>query len=304
MIPYLEQPSVRVGPLTIHAFGIIVAAAFLVGLIIGDRRFTVVGLSRVLGERLGWWAVVGGFLGAHIISVLLYFPHEVARDPLVLFRFWEDISSFGGMLGGVLGVWLFFRWHGRELDTVTRWAYLDVAAFVFPISLAVGRIACSLAHDHPGTITSFPLSVSLASPEAQRYITSVYRDAGRLAELPPPPVLVHLGFHDLGWYELLYLALIVVPVVLLLNRQRRTPGVFLLTFIALYMPVRFGFDFLRVADARYFGLTPGQWMALVAIAAVPWLVRSIRRNRRAIGSTATGERGARQPGVRFRAPIP
>ena len=281
MIPFVEQPSVRVGPLTIHAFGALVAAALMIGLVIGDRRFTKLGLNRALGERLAWWAVIGGLLGAHVFSVLFYFPREVAHNPLILFRFWEDISSFGSMLGGILGVWLFLRRHARRLDTLARCAYLDVAAFVFPISLAIGRIACSLAHDHPGTITSFPLSISLASAEAQRYIVGVYRDAGRLSELPPPAVLAHLGFNDLGWYELLYLTFILVPIVLVLDRKRRTPGIFLLTFILLYMPVRFGLDFLRIADARYLGLTPGQWIALVALGSVPWLLRIIRRNREA-----------------------
>lgn len=297
MIPFVEQPSVRVGPLTIHAFGAIVAAALMIGLVIGDRRFTKLGLNRALGERLAWWAVIGGLLGAHVFSVLFYFPREVAHNPLILFRFWEDISSFGSMLGGILGVWLFLRRHAQQLDTLARWAYLDVAGFVFPISLAIGRIACSLAHDHPGTITSFPLSISLASAEAQHYIVGVYQDAGRLGEIPPPAVLAQLGFNDLGWYELLYLTFILVPIVLALDRKQRTPGFFLLTFILLYMPVRFGLDFLRVADARYLRLTPGQWMALVAFGSVPWLVRAVRRNREIIRPAASGIAGTSHAGV-------
>lgn len=279
MVPFFQQPSISIGPLTIHAFGVIVAAAVVAGTAIGARRFVRLGLDRKLGERLAWWAIVGGFLGAHLFSVLFYFPHEVAANPFVVLKVWEDISSFGSILGGMLGMWLFFRFRARDFASTTRLVYLDVAAFVFPISLMIGRVACTLAHDHPGTITSFPLAVSLESGEAREYITRVYDDAGRLAELPPAPALTRLGFHDLGWYELLLLAAVVVPAVLLLNRRPRRPGFFLITFILLYMPARFVLDFLRVADARYAGLTPAQWFALATLLALPLIVARIRRVR-------------------------
>jgi phosphatidylglycerol:prolipoprotein diacylglycerol transferase len=277
LIPYFAQPSVTVGPLTIHAFGVIVAMAVLAGLTIGGRRFRRPGLDQALGERLAWWAVVGGFLGAHLFSVLFYFPHELSENPLVLFKLWENISAFGGILGGMIGIWLFFRLRARSVGTATQLAYVDVAAFVFPISLMMGRIGCSLAHDHPGTVTDFPLAVSLESAEARDYIRDVYADAGRLAELPPAPALAQLGFHDLGWYEFLYLAAVVVPVVLLLGRRARAPGFFLAAFVLLYMPVRFVLDFLRVSDVRYEGLTPAQWAAPAALLGLATIIVHGRR---------------------------
>ena len=278
MIPYIMQPVLKVGPVTIAAFGAIVAASVMVGLAIGERRFRKLGLDRVLGERLAWWVIVSGFLGAHLFSVLFYFPREVAANPLILLQFWKDISSFGSMVGGLVGIWLFFRLRGSRLSSLQRWAYLDVVAFVFPISLMIGRVACSLAHDHPGTITTFPLAISLRTAAAQAYITDVYGEAGRLSELPSSLGLSRMGFHDLGWYELLFLATVVVPLLVHLDKKPRPPGFFLLMFTILYMPIRFLFDFLRVVDERYAGLTPGQWLALTALAGVPILTRRIRKN--------------------------
>lgn len=276
MIPYVEQPSLRLGPLTIHAFGVIVAAAVAAGFGLGRWRFRRLGLDPRIGEGLAWYVVVVGFLAAHVFSVLFYFPGEVVENPLVLLKVWEDISSFGSILGGLLAVWLYFRVKAPNVDRATRWAYLDVVAFVFPLSLAIGRIACSLAHDHPGTVTNFPLAVSLESSAARDYIGAVYRDAGRLAELPPAPMLAQLGFHDLGWYEFLYLSLVVVPATLFLSRTPRPLGAFLILFILLYMPVRFALDFLRVSDARYAGLTPAQWVALAVLAALPLIIAHVR----------------------------
>lgn len=266
MIPYFQQPSVDIGPLTIHAFGAIVALAVFVGLLIGERRFAALGLDRELGGRMAWWIIVAGFLGAHLFAVLFYFPRLVVDDPLVLLRFWDHISSFGGILGGAVGLWLFFRLKAREIGPVTRLAYLDVAAFVFPMSLMIGRIGCALAHDHPGAVTSFPIAISLESAPAQDYIRAVYTDVGRGAELPPAAALSQLGFHDLGLYEALYLGLLVVPAMLLLARRSRPHGYFLGAFVLLYMPARFLLDILRVSDVRYVGLTPAQWVAASALA--------------------------------------
>ena len=274
MIPYFTQPAIHLGPITIYAFGLIVASAFAMGLALGRRRVRTLALDARIGEGLAWWAVVGGFAGAHLFSVLLYFPEEVAANPWHLLKFWEDISSFGGILGGLVAIALFLRYRARATSPADRWRYLDVAAYVFPVSLLIGRVACSLAHDHPGRITSFPLAISLRSPAAQAYITREFH-APRV--LPPSAVLGQLGFHDLGLYELIYLSLLVVPLTLWLGRRRRQPGFFVLLFITLYMPVRFALDILRVADARYLGLTPAQWTGLGLLASLPAIWRASRR---------------------------
>ena len=272
MVPYFEQPSISLGPITIAAFGVIVSGSVLAGIEIGRRRFRNLGLDPARGEALGWYAIIGGFLGAHLFSVLFYFPGEVVVNPLLLFKVWENIASFGSILGGLLAIWLYFRIKAPDVSAEMRRVYLDVVAFTFPFALAIGRFACSLAHDHPGTLTTFPLAISLESPAAREYISSVYRNGGRAAELPAADVMTRMGFHDLGWYEFLYLAAVVVPAVLLTNHRRRgerPAGRFAALFILLYMPVRFALDFLRVSDARYAGLTPAQWTALVLLGALP-----------------------------------
>jgi phosphatidylglycerol:prolipoprotein diacylglycerol transferase len=276
VIPYFEQPSFQIGPLTIHAFGVVVASALFLGLSIGAARFRRVGLDGGLGERMSWWAVIGGFLGAHLFALAFYHPEKVRENPLVLLQVWGDISSFGSILGGLIGILLFFGLRERGTGAALRLAYLDAVAYVFPVSLMVGRIGCALAHDHPGRVTTFPLAVSLATEQARDYIAQVYATAGRAGELPPAAALAQLGFHDLGLSELLYLAGVVVPVMLVLGRRPQRSGVFLAAFFLFYMPVRFGLDFLRVADVRYAGLTPAQWVALIALLAVVPLVSHVR----------------------------
>lgn len=275
MIPYFQQPEVDLfGPVTVHAFGTIVAIAILVGWRMAVARSGRIGLDSELLQDLLFYILLCGFGVAHLYSVLAYFPREAVDDPLLLLKIWEDISSFGGFLGGLLGLWLFFHFKARDVDATARLRYLDVIAYVFPFAWAIGRIACTVAHDHPGTVTAFPLGISLESPEAQAYITSFYREAGRLAELPPRAQLARMAFHDLGWYEFLYMALLMVPVFRVLDRKPRPPGFFLVAFPLLYVPARFLLDFLRIADVRYFGLTPGQYAGIAIFLAATTVAAS------------------------------
>ena len=279
MIPYFQQPEYHLfGPVTVHAFGTIVAVAVIIGWQLVVSRARAKNLDPELVQDLLSYVVLCGFVVAHLYSVLAYFPREAMEDPLLLLKFWENISSFGGFAGGLLGLWLFFRFKARDVDETTRLRYLDVIAYVFPFAWAIGRIACTVAHDHPGTVTSFPLAISLKSPEAQAYIAFFYREAGRLADLPPPALLARMAFHDLGWYEFLYMSWLMVPAFLALDRNPRPPGTFLIAFLLLYLPARFLLDFLRIGDARYLGLTPGQYAGVaVFLAAIFFMVRIGRR---------------------------
>lgn len=278
MLPYLEQPAWQIGPLSIHAFGVAVAAATWTGLSMAQKRFERAGLDTSVGHRLGGWMIVVGILGAHLFSVVLYFPEKLRENPWHLLRVWEDISSFGGMLGGAVGAYVFFALRMRAMEWRTKLAYLDVAAFVFVPALAIGRIGCALAHDHPGVVTTFPLAISLETEAARAYMSGVYDAAG----LALPPDWEAMGFHDLGLYEFLFLALIAVPAFAYWGRRSRPPGFYIAAFAALYLPVRFGLDMLRVTDARYLGLTPAQWTAALALAALPFVAARLRKLRFAI----------------------
>ncbi|MES2524398.1 MAG: prolipoprotein diacylglyceryl transferase family protein [Gemmatimonadota bacterium] len=286
MLPYVEQPIFQLGPLTVHAFGIAVACAALWGMWSAERQFRRRALDLSVGTKLATWVLIAGVFGAHLFSVLFYFPDKLRADPWLLLRVWEDISSFGGILGGVAGALLYFNvGPGRE-HRARQWDYLGTIARIFPASLAIGRFGCALAHDHPGTVTTFPLAFSIRTEAALAYITGVYRQAG--VELAPVvsdarDASAVQGFHDLGWYEFLFLALVIVPLFQLWGRRDRPGGFYLVAFPLLYLPVRFGLDFLRVADVRYAGLTPAQWVAVVAMVGLGVvLVERSRRGRSAL----------------------
>lgn len=264
MIPFYDQPVLHLGPLTIHAFGALVAIGIFVGMQITLWRAKFEGLDPRQDEDLIWYAVLIGFVSAHVFDLVFYFPERIIENPLSLLKIWDGISSFGGMLGG-LGGMLFFFWRKMPgTSWATRLRYVDTIAFGWPFAWVFGRMGCTVAIDHPGRITDFFLAISLKTEAAQDFIRGVYVNADAVEQLPAE--LGNLGFHNLGFYELLYTLFVIVPLWLVLSRKRRAPGFWLSLFFLVYVPVRFGLDFLRMADVTYLGLTPAQYAAVAGAA--------------------------------------
>lgn len=230
MIPYFEAPTIALGGFTIHAFSVTSALAVVTGVTLVVRRAPAHGIAVHDAKQLVVWTVVAGFVGSHLFSTLAYFPRQVLGNPLELLRIWGGMSSFGGMLGGMAGAWLVMRRWGWTIRR--RLAFIDLVAWAFPFAWLFGRLGCFLVHDHIGVPSTLWLAVDF--PAGPRW--------------------------DLGLLELIA----TVPIAGLfawLARVHRANGLYLCSFFLLYSPARFGLDMLRVADTRYWGLTPGQYMA-------------------------------------------
>jgi phosphatidylglycerol:prolipoprotein diacylglycerol transferase len=256
VIPYFTQPTLHLGPITIHAFGVLVATGILLALRIIRQRATKIGLDPILAERLAMRMVIVGFITAHVFDRVAYYPRELLADPLSILYVWQNISSFGGFLGATLVAVWFVRKH-REGQL--GWRYLDLIAWAFPLAWVFGRAGCTLAFDHPGFETTFFLG--------QRYSDHVVR-------------------HNLGLYE----ALFTIPLFALfqwLGRGKpRPPGFYVGLLAALYAPDRFLLDFLRLVDVRYFGFTPGQYGSVLLWFAGFFILRRAYRRAQPGPSTA------------------
>jgi phosphatidylglycerol---prolipoprotein diacylglyceryl transferase len=243
LIPYFPQPMVEIGPIALHAFGLLVAFAVILGAKVLKRRASESGLPPRGADRFIVWILVGGFVGAHLFDRLAYFPRETLADPLSLLRLWGGLSSFGGFLGGTIGALLFFARHANPR---TALRYADAFAFAFPLAWVFGRLGCFVAYDHPGSATRFVLG--------QMYRDGVVR-------------------HNLGLEEALY-TIVVAALFHVLGRRPRFEGFYLGLLLIIYAPFRFALDFLRMVDARYGGLTPGQYgSVLLLLIGIAVLVR-------------------------------
>jgi phosphatidylglycerol:prolipoprotein diacylglycerol transferase len=236
LIPYFEQPKLHLGPITIHAFGVLVATGILLAFRLIRRRATRLGLEAALAERLAMRMVIVGFISAHVVDRIAYYPSDVLVRPWSLLLIWESISSFGGFLGAALvAIWFLHK----QTDRILGWRYLDVIAWAFPAAWLLGRLGCTVAFDHPGYETTF-------------FLGEMYRD--------------HVVRHNLGLYEALCIIPLLVAFLWLGRKKDRQPGFYVGLLPLAYAPIRFALDTLRWDDIRYFGFTPGQYGSVLLLA--------------------------------------
>lgn len=268
MIPYIHVDSLRIGPLTLAPFGILVVVGVIVGIALSRFRAKRVGLPDDDIKALLTVVIVSALLGAHVLDTLLYYPDKVLTDPLSLLRLWENTSSFGGFTGAVLGIfaWKFytsrilftipqvlnFRLPVRRQTPLSILPYADTIMAVLPVAWIFGRAGCAVVHDHPGARASANSWLAVA------HGPGTWRDYGffQLKNGSEPR-------YDLGTLEMLF-AVVLAVAFALTWRRASAKGWYVAATCVLYAPVRFGLDFLRIASAdggdhRYAGLTPAQW---------------------------------------------
>ncbi|MCC6525606.1 MAG: prolipoprotein diacylglyceryl transferase [Polyangiaceae bacterium] len=261
LIPYIdlpvqipEKPLEFLGlSLSIKIFGILVAIGVYVGVMVSIRRARQRFIDPKRMTDFIFWVVATGFVLSHVLDAIFYHPDTVAKNPLYLLKIWDGLSSYGGLIGAVIGAFLWSKVRRRPiLEPV------DVCVSAFPLAWVFGRLGCSTVHDHPGALTTSWIGVKYPVDHGGAIIDGVYH-----------------GRYDLGLYEMV----LTIPLALAcwwLWRRRpfRAPGFYVGLTTAYYAPIRFGLDFLRVGpeemggagDPRYLGLTPAQWACFVALA--------------------------------------
>jgi phosphatidylglycerol:prolipoprotein diacylglycerol transferase len=249
LIPYLRPPEKLIadlpviGPLKLQFFGPLVA----VGVILGYHRCLHYAKARNVDEFISrdmmFWVLVFGFVISHWVSVLFYFPEDVAANPLVLVMIWNGLSSVGGFLGATIGM----IWYLRKMKQPYL-VYTDMLIYGLLVGFTMGRLGCSLVHDHPGSIV----------------------DASHILAVGPWPDGQYRL--DLGLLEFMYL----VPVTLFMHYvfkwRTARPGKFVGTVALLYAPYRFVLDTMREKDKLYLGLTTAHYATLMILAVGIYLV--------------------------------
>lgn len=236
IIPWFQLPSLSLGPFTLQSFGVLSALGILLAVQLAARGAKELGRDPQVIVDFAVAGVLAGVVFGHLVHLFFYHQEEL-RDPLRILKFWEGLSSMGGLLGGILAaVWYFRRRKIRFAD------YADAFALGVAPGWGVARVGCFTVHDHPGVLTNFFLAV-------------------RFADGPR---------HDLGLYEAIVLFAI-GALLWTLHRRDLLRGRLLHVLALTYGIARFLLDFLRArdvpyADGRQLGLTFAQYFAVALVA--------------------------------------
>jgi prolipoprotein diacylglyceryltransferase len=247
VLPYVDVPPLDLGFVRLQVPALLAALAIAVQVQLVIERAPRFGIEGRAVFQLLLWGLGFGLLGGHLFSLLLRHPGE-PRDALTWLRFWEDPSALGGVAGGLLGA--FGVMHAKHLRAAERLRSLDCLVFALPFTLCVANLASALQHSRVGIATEHPLAL--------RFPDGVSR-------------------LDLGLLELL----LVIPLAAAfawLGRRDRPSGFYLGLFLAVYGPLRFALEALRIVEVRYWGWTPAQYVAVGAtLVGAGVLARVVRR---------------------------
>ncbi len=286
MFPFVTCDTLHLGPIPLHAWGVIGAFGFALWDWAATWQARRLGYDLRELRALQIWGVVVGAICAHVLDVLFYAPEELLRRPWAIFLLWERLSSMGGFIGCVIGgvLWKFYRWERaglrirlvRRAEPMPLLPLADVIVSALPLGFTFGRAACAITHDHPGVQAPATELFAVAFPRGPNDgLTAIYG-----------PLRVFHGSdprYDLGLLECLYLAVVAIVIGVLWARKRRPPvGAFAAGVCVAYGLVRFGLDFLRApedqaGDRRLGALTFAQWSCIAMVAAGVGLAFHARR---------------------------
>ncbi|MGH1343485.1 MAG: prolipoprotein diacylglyceryl transferase [Nannocystales bacterium] len=260
LIPYIEIPTYTLledipvfGELKLQPFGPLVAT----GVILGWRQCLKYAKAKDIDEVLFrdymFWVLVTAFVISHWVSVVFYFPDQIADDPWVLLKVWNGLSSVGGFFGAFIGMMVYLKMKKQPIMV-----FADASIFGLMLGWCFGRAGCSVVHDHPGRVV----------------------EEGTLLAVGPWP---DGSFrYDLGLLELFFIVTLASTIYFVVDWRNKRPGWLVGLVATVYAPYRFLLDFARAdeaamgvigtPDARYVGLTPAQWFTVTFFLAGLWLL--------------------------------
>ena len=243
--PVIDPVLVNIGPFPIRWY----ALAYVAGIVLGWAYCkALVGSDRLWGDRprpspasiddLVVYVAIGIVAGGRIGYVLFYNPAYFAGHLLETVELWTGGMSFhGGLLGTMVGMWLFARQSGTPLLSV-----IDPVAAVVPIGLFLGRIANFIKPELWGRETDASVPWAMVFPGAG--------DAPR-----HPSQLYEAGLEGLG-------LLVLLAIVIRLGGFRR-PGLVAGLFAVGYGLARIVCEFFRQPDPQLGFLFGGATMGMV-----------------------------------------
>ncbi|MCT3283651.1 prolipoprotein diacylglyceryl transferase [Lactiplantibacillus pentosus] len=198
----LNPIALRLGPIQVHWYGVIIASAVVIAVALAVREGQKRGVRPDDIYDMILWALPFTLIAARTYYVIFQWSYY-SQHPSEIIRIWDGgIAIYGGLIGAGIVVVLFCR--SRFIPT---WLMLDVAAPTVIMGQGIGRWGNFMNQEAFGRVTSLSFLQGLHLPEwliNQMYIQGAYRQPTFLYE----SVWDLLGFvmlmvtrHRTNWYK-------------------------------------------------------------------------------------------------------
>jgi phosphatidylglycerol:prolipoprotein diacylglycerol transferase len=248
MFPHL----ISIGSFSVPTYGVLVALAFLVALMLATRFAKERGIDREKVVNLGVYCALAGMLGAKILMIAL--DPDYRSHPLEIFSL-ATLQSAGIFYGGLVlaVVFAYYYMRAQHLPVLPT---CDVFAPGLALGHGIGRLGCFAAGCCWGKPTRLPWAITFTNTTATTGVP------------------LNIPLHPTQLYEAFAEGIICLILIRRLKRPHEDGRVIGL-YALLYGLVRFAVEFVRDHDASNpFGgpLTLEQWISLALTLAGVWLI--------------------------------
>src|SRR6266508_2878478 len=195
-----EIPAPWIGTITVYTYGVLLAAAYLLGLKLAMVRANNRGLDAVRVLDLGIYIIISALIGAKLLLLVTDYGSFRANPAELLTLARSGGVFYGGLILAVIVALWYIRRAGLPL-----WTTCDVFAPGIALGHVVGRFGCFFAGCCYGKPTSVPWAITFTDPFAAANVGT--------------PLGVHL--HPTQLYEAG--AELLILIVLLLTERKGRP---------------------------------------------------------------------------------
>ncbi len=236
----------ELGPITIHTYGLLLAAAFIAGIWVTSRNARKEGISPDSVWNMGLVVIFSALVGAKILLLLSDYQYY-SQNLREIFSL-STLRSTGVYYGGLLLALGSAIWYLTK-KRLPAWTMADLAAPGIALGQAIGRIGCLSAGCCYGKPTHMPWGITFTSQYA-------YENVGVPLNIPLHPTQIYESVGALCLFAFLMWRL----------SRKHIAGQILLQYLTLYALLRFVIEFFRDDDRGFvlYGLlSTSQFIAIL-----------------------------------------
>src|SRR5436190_4949724 len=152
----------ELGPITVYTYGVLLAAAYLLGLKLAMVRAKARGLDQARVLDLGIYIIISALIGAKLLLLITDFKTFTTNPRELLSLVWSGGVFYGGLiLAVIVAVW-YIRRIGLPL-----WTTCDVFAPGIALGHVIGRMGCFFAGCCYGKPTNVPWAITFTDEFAR-----------------------------------------------------------------------------------------------------------------------------------------
>lgn len=213
----MKYKLLEIGPITVYSYGLMIAIGIVLAFLVAESTAKKQGLKEDHIYGLGILGLVGGVIGAKLLFFLTELD-SILKNPKMILSFSEGFVVYGGILGGILGAYIYCKWKKLPVRK-----YFDVAVPSLALAQGFGRIGCFLAGCCYGRETSAWYGIVFHdSPFAPNGVSLI------------PTQLLSSGADFLHFFLLVYIA-----------KKKKRDGMVVVSYMIFYSIGRFLIECLR-----------------------------------------------------------